>query len=72
MHLGLLAGNFFLGMFSSTKTDMKLLQENIKNGEPILKANIHDPDAEQEIRILNLEQFKWESTPNILLPPGIM
>ena len=72
MHQGLLAGNYFLGMFSSTKTDMHLLQENIKNGEPILTANIHDPDAEQEIRIFNLEKFKWENHPNIILPSGIM
>ena len=59
-------------MFSSTKTDIRLLQENIETCEPILTANIHDPDAEQEIRIFHLEKFKWKNHPNIILPSGIM
>ena len=40
MHQGLLAGNYFLGMFSSTKTDMHLLQENIKTDAEEISSNL--------------------------------
>ena len=64
MHQGVLAGNYFLAILSSSKTDMKLLQQGIKHGRPLLESIVHDPNAQQEIRFFNLKTFR-----NVFIKP---
>ena len=73
MHEGVLAGDYFLAILSSTITDMSLIKDNTVNGRPLLESNRHDPEREQEIRVFNLVNFEWEVARQIpKLPSGIM
>ena len=73
MHEGVLAGDYFLAILSSSVTDISAVMANTKEGKPLMESIKHEPEREQEIRVFNLKTFRWEFENSVpKLPAGIM